>query len=270
MQRRLGDGGVAALVLVVATGSALFVLAFPRPVPPMEMPGLHLDPAAVAAQIAEDEVRAGRASRSELARRAELLYRRQCAAETGPGEAQQRSEERARRLEAAVAALEGEEGAEAVLDLRARTTERAMGELDGHREATAWLGSFPVMLERYHLRESGHMRAPRMAVRALYKARWNASHNRPLADALAPIELEAYWGWLAFGARATAPSHRLEALRHYAAIAGAERAAEARATLLYLSGDGLGAAEAFQEAYEEGGSLRLRNHSLAAVVAASP
>ena len=83
---------------------------------------------------------------------------------------------------------------------------------------------------------------------------------------MAEVEVEAYWGWLALEAASAPIELRLEALEHYEEATG-RPAHEARATLLYLGGDALRASDLFTRAYEDFGSVRLRNHALAALAA---
>jgi hypothetical protein len=81
---------------------------------------------------------------------------------------------------------------------------------------------------------------------------------------MSEVELRAYWGWLALEARDVAIEHRLSALERYAQ-AGGQSVTEARAVLLFEAGHMMEAAQAFQQAYEEEGTLRLRNHALASI-----
>ncbi len=119
----------------------------------------------------------------------------------------------------------------------------------------------------YGLTGDGAWRAPDIVVRALFKARFNATLRRPLTEGLHPIELEAYWGWLALEAEEAPIDRRLEALDEYEAVV--ERTfPEARGVLLFHAGEFLEAAERFEEAYAETGNVRLRNHAMAAMAEA--
>ncbi|MCB9593718.1 MAG: hypothetical protein H6719_13375 [Sandaracinaceae bacterium] len=236
----------------------------PQPAPPMEVPPLTLAP---------NEVRAALAARAALeeptgpeadARRA--IYRETNVAEHEatdyPGQAQLRRE----RLVEALSALVTAAGEDAIPATRHADVERALLALRGELpddERTDELGGFVRMMDRYSMAAEGRQIAPMFVVRTALAARWNAIHGRPLTEGFEPIELQAYWGWLALHAVNAPAERRFEALEHYAA-AGGPRAAEARGVLLFEAGEGEAASEAFVEAFEAAGTFRLRNHAIAA------
>ena len=120
------------------------------------------------------------------------------------------------------------------------------------------------MLQVYGAIHDGVLIAPETTVRALYKARWNAIHRRPLVEGLTPIEEQAYWGWLALHASSADPSLRREALERFAE-AGGSGTREAAALFQLLDGRPEQAAAALQELYASRGELRLRNLAIGAL-----
>ena len=88
-------------------------------------------------------------------------------------------------------------------------------------------------------------------------------HRLDLTEDFSPIERQAYHGWLGFRAESADLSLRLGALADYG-DAGGRSGTEARAVLLYMQEQRPQAADAFDEAYAEAPSFRLRNHALAA------
>ena len=49
-------------------------------------------------------------------------------------------------------------------------------------EIEGLFGGFPEIMERYGLMRDGVLIAPRLTLRSLYKARWNAIHRQALTD----------------------------------------------------------------------------------------
>jgi hypothetical protein len=166
-----------------------------------------------------------------------------------------------------VAAIRTEHGEAGVDALRAAATgvaERALTSGTTGEDVDGLLGGFEAFLDRYSARRDGRLSAPPLVVRSLFKARWNAVHGLPPTTGLAPLELHAYWGWLALEATEVDPARRLDALGQYHRVAD-HPVPEAEATLLYLVGDGDRAAAVFAEIQRQRGTnLRLRNHELAA------
>lgn len=271
---RVSRAGGLLIALVVGSALATSLLLVPRPVEPTEMPALVLDAAEVARVIARDARLAESAPEGPEVVGLWTLYRAHGFAETGPGETRGSARERGRRIETELATLRRERGDAAVAALRAQATRTAIDVLDrggSEQEQREVLGVFPRMLERYSLVRDGRRVAPPFVVRVLYAARWNAVHGLATTDGMAPVELRAYWGWLALHATGTDPGRRAEALRLYGEAGGA-RVAEARGVLAWEMGQYDVAAASFMEAYETSGSIRLRNHALAADLAraASP
>ncbi len=256
---------IAALTLALSA-PVLLTWSWSRPnaAPPTEMPPLTLAPAAVQAVLAADAAR--EEPTGEAAARRRQLYRETNVAEHDatdyPGEAAARRAQLAEALEAVI----DEHGPDVVRDLRAADVQRGMEALHGELpadEVVAELGGFLGMMERYGMATAGHQTAPTFVVRTAFMARWNAVQGLELTDGFEPVQLRAYWGWLALHAANAPLDRRLEALDTYAS-AGGERALEARGVLLYDEGDAAGAAEAFRAAYAARGTFRLRNHALQA------
>ncbi len=262
---RLSEGGAAALLFVLAVVAGVAILAVPRPVAPVETPGLHLAPRDVAAVNGRDARLARDAPRFAEADALRRMYREHGRAEIH-GETQSSARRRAGGLAAATRSFREARGDGALWALRAeavRALPAALAAEDGE-ERQALLGTFERVLGRY----GGTEAAPDFVVRTLFVARWNAAHGLPLTEGMEPAELRAYWGWLALEVEDAPLDRRLAALEGYEA-AGGERAEEARGALLYRAGRPIAAAEAFERAYGEEGTLRLRNLALAALSTAS-
>ncbi|MCA9609450.1 MAG: hypothetical protein KC619_27805 [Myxococcales bacterium] len=269
MSERQPDGKMkrlSTLALVLAVSSpVLLAWSWSRPLeaPPIELPVLTLVPREVRA--VRDADAALVAPTTERARTRLSIYEEANVAEHDATDYPGQARIRAGRLGMALTELVEEEGEAVIAACRASDTERAMRALHGDPEggdAVAALGGFVRMMDRYDMRRDGRQTAPDFVVRTTFKARWNAAHGRDLTEGLAPIELQAYWGWLALHARSAPIERRLEALDAYEAAGGTD-ADEARGALLFESGDMAGAHEAFEAAYAEHGTFRLRNHALA-------
>jgi len=244
-------------------------LALPRPVAPTETPGLSLSVSAAAEARALDEARAEDAPSGLVAETLlDAYYRHGNAEHFGTNEESFRQDRRS--IARAAALLTEEHGDEALLAIQASVVGRLDDALAGRMEEAervAFLGNFEQILSTYGLVDEGRWLAPDVAVRALFKARFNAALRQDLTLGLHPIELEAYWGWLALEARDAPTDRRIEALGEYERVHEAP-AHEARGVLLFQAGRFIDSAEAFEAAYAETGSMRLRNHALAAMAEA--
>lgn len=259
------ESGAKLILVATAASCAAVLLALPRPTDPLPAPPLLLDSGAVAAAIAADEEAATTAPDDEAARALERLFLEVGRSASGGTDAP--SAPRAQDIRAALGAFAEAHGEEELAGLRARAlsslTLALRGELETD-EASGRLGVFPQMLANYGLSADGDITAPSFVVRSLYKARWNGIFGRELTDGMAPIEREAYYGWLALRAETIPPERRLAALEAWARASGRD-ATEAQAVLHFATGDRARAAIEFQAAYEATGNLRLRNHALAAL-----
>jgi hypothetical protein len=268
-RRKLTPSGALLLGAALAASGALVALAIPRPVAPTETPGLHLSDARAAEARRLDRARAARAPEGLMAEQLLDAYYRHGNAERF-GTTQRTYQHDRRVIARSVALLRQEHGDDALLDLQASVVERLDDALAGRMdepERAAFLGGFEEMMGTYGLVDDGEWRAPDIAVRALFKARFNATLRRPLTEGLHAIELEAYWGWLALEAHDAPIDRRLEALDAYDEATGHAHP-EARGVLLFQAGEFLPAAEQFELAYAETGSVRLRNHAMAAMAEA--
>lgn len=263
------DGG-RLLIAVIAISCTSVILASPQPVAPGESPPLILDQGEVERVLREDRERAAEVPETEEFLRIARVYRSAGLAELGEPEAPRAGRERTVEMAEGIRAIAEEHGEEAVIALRARMTERAVRALKGELPAEdrrGLLGTFASIMERYSVIEEGRLIAPEFVLRALYKARWNGYMRLELTSGLEDIELEAYWGWLALAAHGIEVRRRLHALDSLEEVSE-EEFPEARATLLFLSGEYSQSADIFDELYHRTGSLRYRNHALAAVHAA--
>lgn len=257
----IGAGFVLAITFVVV------LLALPRAVAPSEMPALVVDGEDAAAVRARDERLAREALRDHETNALRRLYAEHSLAEIAGADTPDSARHRIMSFVFASRRYRESRGEEAIAALRAEAAleaERALrGDLED-AERDARLGTFFSVLERYGAADAGELRAPSFVVRTLFVSRWNVAHGFPPTDGMQEAELQAYWGWLALEAEDAPDARRLEALEAYDRAGGAD-ADEARGTLLYRMGRMPEAAEAFQRAYEEEGTLRLRNHALAAL-----
>lgn len=259
---RFSESGGKLLLVVVAAACAGALCVMPRPVPPAEPPSVVLDRGEVATVESRRRAAAAGAPDGAAARGLLVLFQEQGKAEAGRRPSLERRRE---RFEQARAALEEEAGEEALAKLRARVIE-ALGEALAAPEGPdrdGWLGSFPRMLARYGATSERGPIAPPFVVETLYKARFNAIVGLELVDGMEPVELRAYWGWLALHAGRAPMTRRLEALDRYAE-AGGDRIAEAAGALHYRRGAPARASIALERAYARDPSLRLRNHQMAA------
>ncbi len=264
--RRARTGARAALVLtIVAPALLVWAWSRPAPAPPREVPPLVLDPHEVDAVRMSDATLSTAAPEGERASERRRLYREVNAAERLGTDPPGRGEARRLELERALADLVEAHGDEARATTRAsdlgRLDHALRGEVsDAQRDAD--IGGFVAMMSRYELLRDGRQVAPRFVVRTLFAARWNVMHGLELTDGFSDAERRAYWGWLALRAESAPLELRLDALERYAEVGGSH-VEEARGVLLYDAGRMDEAAEAFERAYAEIPTFRLRNHALA-------
>ncbi|RLB55691.1 MAG: hypothetical protein DRJ42_05480 [Deltaproteobacteria bacterium] len=270
-RRKLTESGAVILAAALLSSGALAALAMPRPVAPTETPGLVLPVDAAAQMRARDRALAEEAPTGIPAETLLDAYRRHGLAERhGSNPETYRYDRRA--IVRAAALLRQESGDEAIDALRAQVTEHLDEGLRGRLDPSdqdALMGTFIETMSSYGIVEDGVWRAPDLVVRTLFKARFNAALRLELIEGLSPVEVEAYWGWLALEAHDAPTDRRLVALGAYEEVTGREFA-EARGTLLFAAGEFLAAAEAFEGAYQASGNVRLRNHALAAMAEAAP
>lgn len=254
---------LSAALLACAVVCAVVVLASPRPVEPRELPALRLSAVAVTAQLARD--RALHVPGGDDVTRLLELYRAEGQSELARardyGAIAHRREQLARVAETVFARLAVHERQ----GLLAFATERGVEALRGEQgtdEARGWLGSFPALLVRYgFVDEQGTLRAPELALRAFFKARFNMMCGRPQHADLSSIEIQAYEGFNALETAKLAPERRALAARAYA-NAGGRDGAEALAIWLYQGGARREAQQLLERAYARTKQLRLRNLAL--------
>jgi hypothetical protein len=241
---------------------AALALAWPRPVAPVQLPPLQLDRAAVERVLARDRELAARASHSPRARELRALHAEEGEAELSGAAGVAKSPARRRRLAAYAAQLVAQEGLQSLEALRAEATQEAMAELAVPGRTSPMLGKFPSLLARYGvLGPDGALRVPAFAVRAAYKVRWNLIHERPLTEAFAPIEVQAYQGLLALHAGALQPERRAAAAQAFYQASGVH-GGEAYAIWLFQGGAHGPARALMDRVYAESGALRHRNMAL--------
>ncbi len=265
--RALSQPAAACALLAVAVACAGLLFAQERAVAPGELPSLRLPAAEVRATIARDHTLAARAPDARVTE-IEALLREQGIAESKVLEGLAPYEERRAALRRACGALDAK-GADGLAVLRARSVARLEAALAlelEDAELPAVLGSFARTLAREGVTRDAEIVAAPFVVRTLYKARGNLLCGVAPDAGFERVERLAYYGWQSLHAERLPPTQRVAALERYAEAGGqgARGVAEARATLLFLGGDHAGAEAAFAAAYADEGSLRLRNHALAA------
>lgn len=270
---RSGRAELIGLILAISVPAGLIGLwASPRPARPTEMPPLVFRTAEVQETIAGEvaiESRLASDDPDEIHRRALYL---------ATGLAEVRRDDRPEAASARVLQLTqlahriAERGPELLASARARDVGRLMPVLldEGHRftetERASELGAFPQMLERYGAVAGGRRIAPEIVLRTMFFARWSSIHGLEMTDGMTPLELRAYYGWLALEGGVAPLGMRADAVEAYASVGGT-RVWEARGVLAFESGELATARSDFEHAYELTGSVRLRNHALAAMQA---
>ncbi len=267
-------GGTAeriGLLLAVCIPAALIALwASPRVARPAELPALVFPAEEVASDIAAQDALAARAVDDDDERERRTLYLAEGLAEVRMGATPEESAHRHARL-AHLAGVIAARDPDMLAAVRARDVTRVMPALRADDDASntdraSELGTFASNLERYGQVIDGRRVAPELVIRTGFLARWNAIHGIVMTDGMTPIERRAYFGWLALEGGTAPIQMRIDALDAYGA-AGGTRVWEARGALAYQLGDYAESASDFERAYALTGSLRLRNHALAAAAA---
>lgn len=268
------ESGARLVLWALGAGLVGAMLAIPQPVDPWEMPSLVLDRVAVKKAVQDEEALASILPEDEHVDRVRALFLEHGTAEIGPNYTRVDYESRQMRIHRALDELEAAVGKEAFAALRAQAVEEYISRFgDGlhepeSEEETGMVGGFTTMLERYGVVEDGVLVAPRMTLRAMYKARWNLIHRVEGTDGFSPIEAQAYWGWLALHGWGVPLNERIEALLRYKA-AGGRNAEEAAALFDLLEQRPNQAANILEALYRRSHQLRLRNLALGAVHAAA-
>lgn len=260
---------MATSLLVLGPAIALVVLQVPRAVAPHAPPALVISPIEAEAALDRDRQAAREAPEGEAVVALLRLHHEGGLAEaTARPETQEESLARRAAIDEARRAVVAAHGEGALDALRAAAAIRLDDALAGRMsrdELRGFLGGLPRMLERYGVTKNRRLIAPRTVARALFEASWNGRMGiRPLTAGLDRVELRAYWGWLALHSAQAEMDARLAALDEYRR-AGGTRVIEARAALLWQAERYEASAGEYARAYEHTGSLRLRNHGLAAL-----
>jgi hypothetical protein len=256
-------------LFVLTTACVLVLCLIPRALAPTETPVLTLDRARTAQVVSAD--RSARAPDTSAARGLDKRLLEFGALENRTLEPGLSPDQLRQLLANGYQQVVRESGEAAALALRSVAVERLEAALalrlpDAETERV--LGLFPEALARHSVTRNGFEVAPHFVMRTLYKARWNLAMGLAPDFKLQPVELEAYYGWLALHATHLSPEPRGIALQQYSR-AGGRQIAEARGVLAFLSHDYRQAAEALEQAYRESSSLRIRNWLRGAQVAAS-
>ena len=266
----LPDTFAAIALLVLGSCCALLLLTQERRIGPRDLPSLRLPAADVAAAIADDQRRAAQAPTSKTAVELEALLHDLGEAETAVVEPAATHRARSEALAETLHRLVEEEGKDAGLALRARAVSRMEAALRlelPEEQIAGVMGAFAHTLQDSEVTRDGAIIGPHFVVRTLYKTRWNLAHGLPSPHAFSKVERLAYYGWLALHARRAALPLRLQALQPYA-DAGGQHVEQAAGVLLFAAQQYGTAGQVLQKAYEDDASVRLRNYTLGARVAA--
>ncbi|MEM9194604.1 MAG: hypothetical protein AAGF12_35830, partial [Myxococcota bacterium] len=183
-KRRVGSPtGTAIVTFAAGIGIGAVLVAMPRPVAPNELPGLTLDPAAVADALAKDQTLAASAPTGDSVDRWQALSAELASAEIEPRRG-------LRQLQtdtaSALQAIQETEGDDAIDALRAADLEGLDDAVRG--ESPERFGAFRASLEAYGAVRGDELRAPDLVVRAIAKARWNLRQQLEPTAGLADVE----------------------------------------------------------------------------------
>ncbi len=267
------ESGLKLIVWVVAASLIGAMLAMPQPVDPWEMPSLVLDRAAVSDAIRLDETLAREVPDTDEAHTLRSLFLDHGRSEANPPYEMTEYDQRQAAIHRATEALIDKHGTPAFDSMRASAVEDFMGVFgDGSHEAqdddeAGVLGGVREVLKQYGAMHRGVLVAPPLTVRVFYKARWNSIHRRSFVEGFSPIELQAYWGWLALHGWGKQLQKREDALVAFR-DAGGFGTQEAAALFDLLAGRPDRASKSLEKLYRASGELRLRNLSLGTLHAA--
>jgi hypothetical protein len=249
-------------LLALTTACLLVLCIVPRALAPVDAPALLLDRAQVAQVVAADANGAKQAPQTPDAKALVESF-------LSLGDIENRTVKNAaspqlqrQSLARSFRKLVHDAGEPAALNVRAASVlalEAALAMKLSDKEAQRVLGLFPEALAAHRATtDDGFEVAPHFVLRTLYKARWNIAMGLAPDYKLAPVERQAYHGWLALHASNLGPEPRSVSLRDYAA-AGGRQVSEARGVLAFLSHDYKDSVAALEQAEKESPSLRLRN-----------
>jgi hypothetical protein len=275
----------AFAMLVVTLACSIVVVLAPRPVQPSQLPSLRLPRDRVQSELLRDR---------ELRARARSFVREPDVVRVLSLYGDEGRAELANNLDMALLANNRQElsssgdrlftrlGVERTRALMAWLTERALSALAkgaDDQEARGLLGGFPSLLVRLgyvHGPEAAHPKpavqtvhaaprvlvdAPELAVRTLYKARFNLIFERALDRDLTPTEQMAYEGFNALHASGMEPERRARAAQAFFRVGGHD-GAEVAAIWMFQGGAHEPALSLLRSEYARTGALRLRNMAL--------
>ena len=199
-------------------------------------------------------------------------FRRDGCSEANPPYELTEFDRRQAAIHRATQTLVAQNGHPALAAMRASAVEEFMAVFgNGSQESrddyeAGVLGGVRKILQQYGAMHEGVLVAPVLTVRAFYKARWNSIHRQPFVEGFSPIELQAYWGWLALHGWGKPLQKREDALLAFR-DAGGFGTQEAAALFDLLEGHPERASASLERLYAASGELRLRNLALGALYA---
>jgi hypothetical protein len=264
--RLISDETAAYCLMVLGAGCALFLLAQPRVVEPLELPGVVLPAAAVRAQIDADAHVAAGAPGDGAALTLTRLIAEHGQAEQGLVEDMASYRTRRKQLadsHAAVVAAHGAAGVDALRAQAVQHLERALEMELPAAELPAVMGAFADLLAHNRAVVGGVELAAPFVLRTLYKARWNLICAQPPVQGFSAVERLAYFGWMGLQSNRLSASEQVDALQRYRAEGGAN--ARLALALLWLRRGRPDAAAAELSALQRTTpTLRLRNFLVSA------
>lgn len=266
----MSESGLKLIAWLVAAGMIGATLAIPQPVDPWEMPSLVLDRTAASDAVQVDRSLAAEALDTSAAETLRTLFLDHGRAEANPPYERLAFDDRQTTIHRAIETLTTKHGVPALAAMRANAVEefsRVFAE--GSQEArddyeVGVLGGMRGVLDSYGALHDGVLVAPPLTARVFYKARWNSVHRRPFTEGFAPVELQAYWGWLALHGWGKPLDEREDALVAFR-DAGGFGTEEAAALFDLLEGRPGRASKSLEQLYRSTGQLRLRNFALASL-----
>ncbi|MCA9603035.1 MAG: hypothetical protein R3A78_04280 [Polyangiales bacterium] len=261
----------APLVFVVAVLSFIMIAWVPRKVAPTDVPGLEFDKSKAEAQFEADAEAAKKIPAGEEAKQVQALYAAAQRAAVSGGFAPAESNVQHDLRILALRKLRDRHGPSVSDAFRAAVAAKTIPAITGQlprEEMEATIGPLIGHMLSHGMAQGSHITAPSVVIRTAAKAQWNQVFERPVTEGFSDFEREMHFGWLALQGAGASAADRLVALEAYEK-AGGKKMDEARATLLFFSGEGLASSKLWEALYKERGNLRFRNHALAALALAT-
>jgi hypothetical protein len=254
---------VTCVVLLVALGCSIVVIAAPRPVEPSRLPSLRVPLAEGRRAFADPELD----PRQPLPQAPWLERWYELYSEAGLNEREKRvdiamvAEQHAELVSITRAEFPklGDKGVRALMDALTARALDALPRREPPSEAYGLLGAFPSLLQQYgYIDSAGAPIAPPRVIHQLYRQRFNLICERPLESNLGRFDRALAEGWIALHGQNLPPERRVQAAQTFAQLGGID-AREGLAVWLAQGELKDEALTLLQREYERTGALRLRN-----------